>query len=503
MSEPAVQAPPPPVQPVAPPQRHPAGLYTLFFTEMWERLSYYGMRALLVLFMVDSIRGGMGLSDKTANSIYGLYTAGVYLAALPGGWLADRFLGAQRAVWYGGIIIAAGHFILAIPRIETFFLGLVLVVIGTGMLKPNVSAMVGELYPEGGARRDAGFSIFYMGINLGAFIGPFICGTLGEKVNWHYGFGSAGVGMVLGLIQYRILRKKLGGAGLRAGNAGEVSNAQKFVAIAAGLALILVVALSVLRVITFDPVAMASATTALLVGIAVVFFVGVLFFGGLDNTEKKRVCVILILCATGALFWAGFEQAGSSFNLFAERYTERLLTFARWQYLTPASWFQSVGPIFVITLAPVIGALWVNLGRRNLNPSIPLKFGFGLILLGLGFLVMAGAAVFVARGQKVWPAWLIMTYLLHTFGELCVSPVGLSSVTKLAPKRFVGQMMGAWFLATSLGNLIAGRIAGDFNPNAVGEMPGRFLQMVILPIGVAIVIIALSRPIKKMAVGVS
>jgi|ERR1051326_3368168 POT family proton-dependent oligopeptide transporter len=503
MSEPTIQsAPPPTSQPLETPQRHPVGLYTLFFTEMWERLSYYGMRALLVLFMVDSVRGGMGLSVKMADSIYGLYTAGVYLAALPGGWLADRFFGAQRAVWYGGIIIAAGHFVLAIPRIETFFVGLLLVVIGTGLLKPNVSAMVGELYPEGGARRDAGFSIFYMGINLGAFIGPFICGTLGEKVNWHYGFGSAGVGMVLGLIQYRILKKNLGLAGLRPGTAEQASIAQKGAAIGAVLALVLVVVLGIDHVIKFDPIAMASATTAVLVGIAVVFFGGVLFFGGLDNSEKKRVCVIVILCATGALFWAGFEQAGSSFNLFADRYTERLLAFARWRYLVPASWFQSVGPIFVITLAPVMGAVWVNLGRRNLNPSLPLKFGFGLILLGLGFLVMAGAAVLVARGQKVLPVWLITTYLLHTFGELCVSPVGLSSVTKLAPQRFVGQMMGAWFLATSLGNLIAGRIAGEFNPNATSEMPGRFLQMVILPVAVALLIIAFNRPIKKMIGGV-
>src|SRR5215471_1193593 len=219
MTEPTIQtAPSPRIQLVSPSQRQPVGLYTLFFTEMWERLSYYGMRALLVLFMVDSVRGGMGLDDKTAASIYGLYTSAVYLAALPGGWLADRFLGAQRAVWYGGIIIALGHFVLAMPRTEAFFLGLILVVIGTGMLKPNVSAMVGELYPEGGARRDAGFSIFYMGINLGAFIGPFICGTLGEKYNWHYGFAAAGVGRVLGLIQYRLLRKNLGTAGLRPGH---------------------------------------------------------------------------------------------------------------------------------------------------------------------------------------------------------------------------------------------------------------------------------------------
>jgi POT family proton-dependent oligopeptide transporter len=498
MNPPIQTAPPPAVQPLEPPQRHPIGLYTLFFTEMWERLSYYGMRALLVLFMVDSVRGGMGLDDKTAASIYGLYTSAVYLAALPGGWIADRFLGAQKAVWYGGIIIAAGHFVLAIPRTEAFFLGLILVVIGTGLLKPNVSAMVGELYPEGGARRDAGFSIFYMGINLGAFVGPFICGTLGERINWHYGFGAAGIGMVLGLIQYRFLKPHLGEAGLRPGNAGKTSKAQKLTAIGGAFVLALIVVLGLARVIRFNPIAMAQATTAVLVGIALVFFAGVIFFGRLDNVEKKRVCVIVILCATGALFWAGFEQAGSSFNLFAERYTERKMGF-----LIPTTWFQAIGPIFVITLAPVMGAVWLTLGRRNLNPSIPLKFGFGLILLALGFLVLAGAAVFVARGQKVLPMWLITTYLLHTFGELCVSPVGLSSVTKLAPKRFVGQMMGAWFLATSLGNLIAGRIAGEFDPNAVGQMPGRFLQMVILPVAVAIIIIALSRPIKKMMAGVN
>jgi POT family proton-dependent oligopeptide transporter len=252
---------------------------------------------------------------------------------------------------------------------------------------------------------------------------------------------------------------------------------------------------------------MAEKTTTVLVGIAVIFFAGVIFFGRLDNVEKKRVCVIVILCATGALFWAGFEQAGSSFNLFAERYTERfkamMIAGCPRGFLIPTTWFQAIGPIFVITLAPVMGAVWLALGPRSLNPSIPLKFGFGLILLGLGFLVLAGAAVFVARGQKVLPIWLITTYLLHTFGELCVSPVGLSSVTKLAPKRFVGQMMGAWFLATSLGNLIAGRIAGEFDSNAVGQMPGRFLQMVILPVGLAIVIIALSRPIKKMIGGVT
>jgi len=464
---------------------------------MWERFSYYGMRALLVLFMVDSARDGMGLSDKKAASIYGLYTAAVYLAALPGGWIADRILGAQRAVWYGGMIIAAGHFTLAIPRVETFFLGLLLVVLGTGLLKPNVSAIVGELYPEGGARRDAGFSIYYMGINLGAFIGPFVCGTLGEGYNWHYVFGAAGVGMVLGLIQYRILQKHLAHAGAQPGHAGKLNQNEKLALVFAASALVLIVGLGLARVIRFDPIAIASGTSSVLVGVAVLFFGLVLLVGKLDRAEKLRVGVIVILCAAAALFWAGFEQAGSSFNLFAQSYTERKLGFE-----IPASWFQSLGAMFVILLAPVMAAIWVWLGRRNLDPSLPMKFGLGLILLALGFLVMAGAAVFVARGEKVLPTWLLMTYLLHTFGELCVSPVGLSSVTKLAPKKLVGQMMGAWFLATSLGNLIAGRIAGEFDPNALGEMPRRFLQMVILPAAVAVVIIALRRPIRNMMAGV-
>jgi POT family proton-dependent oligopeptide transporter len=378
---------PPAAATTAVPARHPRGLYTLFFTEMWERFSYYGMRALLVLFMVDAVRGGMGLTDEVATSIYGLYTAAVYLACLPGGWIADRVLGAQRSVWYGGIVIAAGHFTLAIPRTETFYLGLVLVVVGTGLLKPNISAIVGELYPDGGARRDAGFSIFYMGINLGAFIGPFICSTLGEKVNWHYGFGAAGIGMVLGLIQFRLTKKSLGTAGLRAGNEKPLSGLLRAGLFGGVAVLVLIVGLSLSGVVKINPVTLAHGAKNFIVTIAVIYFACVLLFFGLDKAEKKRVGVIIILFISAALFWAGFEQAGSTFNLFAERYTERHL----FNYEIPAGWFQSLGPVFVITLAPVMALLWVMLARRNLNPSIPVKFGLGLILLGVGFLVMAGA----------------------------------------------------------------------------------------------------------------
>jgi POT family proton-dependent oligopeptide transporter len=468
---------------------------------MWERFSYYGMRALLVLFMVDAVRGGMGMTDKMATAIYGLYTAAVYLAALPGGWIADRLLGAQRAVWYGGMIIAAGHFTLAVPRTETFYIGLLLVVLGTGLLKPNVSAMVGDLYPEGGARRDAGFSIFYMGINLGAFLGPLICSTLGEKINWHYGFGAAGVGMVLGLIQYRLTQKHLGTAGLNPGPATRLNSTQCAALLGGAVAIVLIVTLALVGIIKINPVVLASGTTTFIVAMAAVFFVAVLLFSGLDKIEKQRVAVIIVLFISAALFWSGFEQAGSSFNLFAERYTVRYAALLHYEF--PAGWFQSFPAIFIIMFAPVMAAVWVRLARRNLEPSLPVKSGLGLVLLGAGFLVMATASTLIAAGQKVWPTWLITTYLIHTFGELSLSPVGLSAVTKLAPRRLVGQMMGAWFLAASLGNLIAGLLAGQFNTDAVQQWPGLFSKIAIAPAAAGMLLILFRKPIKRMMHGVS
>ncbi len=481
---------------------HPRGLSTLFFTEMWERFSYYGMRALLVLFMVDAIRsGGLGLTDEVATSIYGLYTAAVYLAALPGGWLADRLLGAQRSIWYGGIIIAAGHFVLAIPRTETFYLGLVLVVLGTGLLKPNISAIVGDLYPEGGARRDAGFTIFYMGINLGAAIGPLVCSTLGEKLNWHYGFGAAGVGMVLGLVQLRLTRRHLGKAGLRPGQDKDLSPKQRGTLVGGIGAVLLLIGLGLGGVFKINPVALARGTTTFIVAVAILYFAYVLVFCDLDKTERQRVGVVFILFLGSALFWSGFEQAGSSFNLFAERYTARRV--ALFDFVIPAGWFQSLGPVFIITLAPLMAALWVTLGRRNLNPSLPIQFGLGLLLLSVGFLVMAGASRVVAAGHKVWPTWLVVTYLVHTFGELCLSPVGLSSVTKLAPRRLVGQMMGIWFLASSLGNLIAGLLAGAFKAEAVAQMPWQYLRIAFLPAAVGLALILLAKPIMRWMAGVN
>ncbi|HEX7861414.1 MAG TPA: peptide MFS transporter [Verrucomicrobiae bacterium] len=475
---------------------HPAGLRTLFFTEMWERFSYYGMRAMLVLFMVDSVRGGMGLTDEVATAIYGLYTAGVYLASLPGGWVADRLIGARRAVFVGGIIIAAGHFTLAIPNTQSFFLGLILIVLGTGLLKPNISVLVGALYPEGGARRDAGFTIFYMGINIGAALGPLVCSTLGEKMNWHLGFAAAGIGMVLGLVQFSLTRKHLGGAGELRRDAEKLTSTQRTILVGLALALVLLIVASLFGWLRLNPVTLAQSAAGLILTVAVLYFGSIYLFGKLDPIERRRVHVIVILFLSSAIFWAGFEQAGSSFNLFAERFTARALG----SFVVPAGWYQSLGPIFVIAFAPVFAALWVRLAARKLDPSLPVKFGIGLILLGVGFAVMAAAAAVTVGGGKAAPTWLITTYLLHTFGELCLSPVGLSSVTKLAPQRFVGQMMGTWFLGSSLGNLLAGILAGRIKMNTDQLALGDFMNMLWMPLAAGALLI-FSAPLIKRWIG--
>jgi POT family proton-dependent oligopeptide transporter len=486
-------------------EKHPRGLYTLFFTEMWERFSYYGMRAMLVLFMVDSVgHGGLGLSDETATAIYGLYTAFVYLVSLPGGWMGDRLLGAQRAVWIGGIVIAIGHFTLAIPSSQAFFFGLVLIIVGTGLLKPNMSVLVGHLYPGGGARRDAGFTIFYMGVNLGAAIGPLVCSSLGEKINWHYGFAAAGVGMALGLVQFKITARHLGEAGrhfhrnVDGINPAGFDKAWYFVIAGIG-AIAVMVLLVFLGIIQPDPVALAKNMTYVIIGMGAAFVLAIFGFGKLDASEKKRFLVILLLLLAAAVFWSGFEQAGSSLNLFAERYTDRVTSF---HFVIPAGWFQTLNPVFIIGLAPVFAGLWVRLARRNLDLSIPGKFVVGLMLLGFGFLIMVGAAKVVASGSKVLPFWLLTTYLLHTIGEICLSPVGLSAVTRLAPPRFVGQMMGLWFLATSLGNLLAGLFAGQIITDGVAQMPELFMRIALIAFISGSILFILVRPIKKLMTNV-
>jgi proton-dependent oligopeptide transporter, POT family len=473
---------------------HPRGLATLFFTEMWERFSYYGMRALLMLYMTAAVttgNPGMGLGEADAGAIYGLYTSLVYLLALPGGWVADKLWGQKKAVFVGGCIIAAGHFSMAVPTTQTFFAGLMLIVLGTGLLKPNVSAVVGDLYPEGGARRDAGFSVFYMGINIGALLGPTICSLLGERYNWHWGFSAAGFGMLLGLIQYKLGARHLAGAGeLRTGEAREViaKRTRNFY-----LTLVIIAALIAIGAVTL-PFTLQQVATALggsIVAVTIAYFIFVYITGHYDSQTNKRLVVIFWLFVLAAVFWSGFEQAGSSLNLFARDLTDR--TVFGWEM--PAGWLQNINPIFIIIFAPIFGWLWTALARRNANPSIPVKFAIGLIGLAAGFFVLSWGAANASAANKVSMSWLIVTYFFHTVGELSLSPVGLSSITKLAPRDRVGQMMGIWFVGASLGNLFAGLVAGRLEQLAPSDL---FWNVAIYAIVAGVIALAVSPFIKKL-----
>ncbi len=546
---------------------HPRGLSTLFFTEMWERFSYYGMRALLILFMTASANEanpGLGLGEGMSGAVYGLYTSLVYLLTLPGGWVADNLWGQRRAVFVGGVIIAMGHFTLAAPLIgapelPSFFLGLFLIVVGTGLLKPNVSTMVGDLYPKlsdtatkhdrkmWGAKRDAAFSIFYMGINIGAMLGPFVCSSLGELVNWHWGFSAAGFGMVLGLYQYRKGDKYLGEAGLfktdestavldrRRRNlymaAGATAAAGAFAVFAImtdmlGLITfvtwlgysILLVSIMFFAWLIFSAI-WAVALAALFVGLSayltpqlgeaggqwaiaatlgifIILCVGlVVTRGATVSTEKKRLMVIFWLFILVAVFWSGFEQAGSSLNLFARDMTDRVIF--NWEM--PTGWLQNINPFFIVVMAPVYGAMWTWLAHRDANPSIPVKFGLGLLGLGGGMFVLAWGAANASADSQVSMAWLVVTYFLFTCGELAISPVGLSSMTKLAPAGRLGQMMGVWFIGAALGNLIAGLVAARLE-----ELPyATLFSTVALIVGATGVIALLVSPgVKKLMSGV-
>lgn len=486
---------------------HPRGLATLFFTEMFERFTYYGMRALLILFMTaPALKGGLEIETAQAGAIYGLYTGAVYLFSLPGGWIADRLLGQQKAVWYGGILIAAGNFILTLPNTYTFYLGLLVIVLGVGLLKPNISVIVGQLYKDDmGARRDAGFSIFYMGINLGAFIAPLIAGTVGETLGYRWGFFCAGVAMSIGLVQYKLTGAYLGDAGAAPAPSTEAEKARNWKFVWAGLiAVFAVFGLGVSGAVPMQVVSLAQYTGIGMVALAVFFFGNILLFSDITVVEKKRVGVIAVFFACAALFWGGFEQAGSTFNLFTRDYTDRSLFGGFFESgMHPTSWYQSANPIFVILLSPFFAYLWVWLGMRNLDPSAPAKFGIGLLLLGIGFgVMMLAAELVVSSGDKVLPTWILLTYLVHTMGELCLSPIGLSNVTKLAPARYVGQMMGTWFLGAALGNLAAGLIGGHVGSGAVDEMPGQFFNMMLVGGGAGLLMLACSKVIKGWQGGI-
>lgn len=487
---------------------HPQGLWVLFITEMWERFSYYGMRALLVLYLIAGTQEtlqdgnpnwnpGFGWSKESAYELYGWYTAFVYITPLLGGWLADRFLGTHRSMIIGGWIIAAGHITLAATELFgitpgevvslnasagaliTFLAGLVLIVIGTGFFKPCVSVMVGQLYGPNDPRRDSGFTIFYMGINLGALLSPLVAGTLGEKVGWHYGFGAAAVGMILGLIFYQVFRPKyLKGVGLPPHHAPE-------------------------RVGDEPPTPQEIEQARLDEYEA---------SRPLTRVDYERLIVVFILALLGnIIFWAFFEQAGTSLNVFAQESTDRSF----FGYRFPATWYQSVNPLTIVVFAPVFSWLWVRLDRAGLNPSTPMKFAWGQWLLGFAFIFMVFGAEAARGGGLAGPQWLLLTYVIYTWGELCLSPVGLSMVTKLAPKRLQALMMGFWFLSLAGANFVGAQVAKlsrAFLPGEGGApaehtfilpgLPGFFLLLVILPLVGGLVIALMSPILRKMMHGI-
>jgi len=434
---------------------HPRGLATLFFTEMWERFSYYGMRAFLLFYMVTPVaNGGLGFTDAQGTSLYGTYTGSAWGAAIVGGLIADRLIGQYRSVLYGGILIMLGHLSLVFHALPFFYTGLALIVIGTGLLKPSVSTLVGSLYPQGDPRRDAGFSIFYMGINSGAMLGPIIAGYVAQRIDWHLGFGCAAIGMALGLVQYVLDKRHLQPAIARMADE---------------------------RRVRATPASVTHSTSAPASGGVVGFTPG----------EWGRIGAIVVLFLFAILFWAGYEAAGSSLALFADRNTDLHL----FGFEFPSSWFQVAQPFFVIVLAPLFAWLWIRLGSRE--PSVPMKFAFGLLFMGLAFIIMlpAGAAVAADSTLRVSAWWLITWNLFSEFGELCLSPVGLSAITKLSPARIVGLMMGVWFLSLAFGNKLAGWTAGLIETmpiDALLEWVGGTL------IVAAVIMFVLVKPVRRL-----
>lgn len=543
-------------------KRHPRGLSTLFFTELWERFSYYGMRAILTLFMLAPVAaGGLGMRPEESGPIYAMYTSLVYLMSIPGGWLADNILGQRKSVLYGGIVIMLGHILLAVHGMPYFFAGLGCVILGTGLLKPNISVIVGQLYAPQDDRRDAGFSIFYMGINLGALLAPLVCGFLAQnewfrqrlelwgldpRHSWHWGFGAAAVGMFFGLVQYVATGHRLGDAGLKpAPSSGPGDTAGRRLTLGIGVLVFLMLAVAVAGIGWFFPKLLTRGNIDLayrvLLFVVVTAFFGRLFLAGnWTPGERNRLYVIAILFAAAAVFWGVFEQAGSTLTIFADASTRNSLL----GYGFASSWWQSVNAMLIVLLAPVFSWLWVTLGKRQ--PSYGAKFAIALSFVGLGFLWLVGGArlftedwksyvskhhdailsaakkydvklsadkidsshvneiIVKARdaGEKeilppwnrVGTHWLFGVYLLHTIGELCLSPVGLSAMTKLAPARVVGQMMGVWFLAASIGNYLGGSVAGYYERL---QLPMLLLLVAGSAFVMAAIMLMLVRPINR------
>ncbi len=475
----------------------PTGLATLFFTELWERFSYYGMRALLALFIVaPAAAGGLGLTTADAARIYGNYTMAVYMLSIPGGYIADRYLGAHRSVLIGGTVIALGHYTLALNSLTAFYAGLALVALGTGLFKPNISAMVGGLYREGDSRRDAGFSIFYMGINIGGFAAPLVTGFLAQSalfkswltawgfdpaLSWHWGFGAAGVGMTLGLIVYLLQGRRLA----EVGRAPETASAP-----VAGALLVIAGTIAVmgLTVLSDDYQWLRALFIVVPLG-------AIVWFAARGDLDGKRIAAVFVFFIAAMVFWAIFEQAGITIALFADKLT-RTEVF-NWSF--PSAWLLSLNSLFVILLAPLFAWAWTRLGPRQ--PSSPMKFVLGLFFLGLSFLLMVPAAMLTAEG-RVSPFWIVGLFFLQTVGELLLSPVGLSTMTKLAPVRLVGLMLGVWFVGAAWGNKLAGVLGSGFTATDASGLAVFFLQQAAM-VGVAtLLLLALVPWVKRLMGGV-
>jgi len=479
---------------------HPTGLFVLFFAELWERFCYYGMRALLALYVVQQFN----VPQDQASLSYGAFTALVYALGVFGGSVADKILGYRRSILLGGLLMAIGEFCLLVPTQNMFLLGLAVMVVGNGLFKPNISTLVGKLYKQGDPRRDGGFTIFYMGINLGAFLAPIACQWVsvqfGENgvADYRYGFMAAGIGMLLGLVVFGAGAKHLRGHGLPpAGREGMGSIIQ------VAIGCIVCVPLIYFLLSKKDLV----GYSLLALGVGIVAYLLYIAFSG-DRVIRHRMFALLLLLACNIAFWASFEQAGNSLNFFAQNH---IIDLQLGSWVMPFEWFQSVNAIFIVALGPIFSAMWVWLDRSNLNPSIPLKFGLGLLQVGLGFmLLLVGIGGADTQGQVSW-TFLTGLYLIHTTGELCISPVGLSMVTKLAPPQITGMVMGAWFVSIALANYAAGlfsKIAGEASvgaasgADALAGYESAFVPIVWMTMIVGGVLVLLSPLVNKLMHGV-
>jgi len=475
---------------------HPIGLRTLFLTEMWERMSYYGMRALLVLYMTGAVTGfnpGLGWSQIESQAIYGIYSGMVYFMVVPGGWIADNILGHQKAVLIGALIIALGHFTLAIPIEQTFFLGLIFVVLGTGLLKGNISTIVGQLYEGQDDKRDSGYTIFYMSINIGSTLGFLICSYLGEKIGWHWGFGAAGIGMTFGVIQYIKHRHLLGDAGMHPNEMSDDKRKKltKYLKVSL-VGMFMVIGAGLLGFFTIDPRFFAEQFAYFLTIIAGLYFIYLFIFAGLNAAERKNLILLFLLFIGAAAFWSGFDQSAGSLNIFARDYTD--LSIAG--YEIPVGWLQFANPVIVVLFAPIFAGIWAQLARKNLDPSLPIKFAIGLLFMALSFLVMIVAVNIALESSPVGMQWLLLTYLFQTWGELALSPIGLSAFSRYGPKRYMGQMFGLWFLASAIGGVLAGLLGGEALDGGLETISPVFEFMIQYYLVIAVALIALSFVIK-------